>query len=79
MYVCRDNTNWYSYQIPELSNNPIKIHVFNWDLIWNLHHSFDYQIIEMIPEIKFAYYIELINLLVRRTVELFDCNSLCMT
>ena len=27
MYVCRDNTNRYSYQIPELSNNPIKIHV----------------------------------------------------
>ena len=37
--------NCHAGLVPEASNNPIKIQVLNWGLIW---------IIEMITEIKFA-------------------------
>ena len=57
----------------EVSNNPIKIRVFNSGLIWILHHSSNNQIIEMITEIKFA----IMKLLIHSWEErltCFDCN-----
>ena len=57
----------------EVSNNSIKIRVLNSGLIWILHHSSNNQIIEMIPEIKFA----IMKLLIHSWEErltCFDCN-----
>ena len=47
-------SNSHALLTPEVSNNPIKIWVLNSGLIWILHHSSNNQIIEMIPDIKFA-------------------------
>ena len=58
---------------PEVSSNPIKIRVLNSGLIWILHHSSNSQIIEMIPEIKFA----IMKLLIHSWEErltYFDCK-----
>ena len=66
-------SNSHASLAPEASNNPIKIRVFNWGLIWVLHYSSDVQIIEMILEIKFA----IMNLLIRSSEERlssFDCK-----
>ena len=57
----------------EISNNQIKIQVFNSGLIWILHHSSNNPIIEMIPEIKFA----IMKLLIHSWEErltCIDCN-----
>ena len=66
-------SNSHGSLAPEASNNPIKIRVLNWALIWILHYSSDDQVIEMIPEIKFA----IINLVIRSSGERlssFDCK-----
>ena len=62
----------------EVSNNLIKIRVLNSDLIWILHHSFKNQIIEMIPEIKFA----IMKLLIHSWEErltCYDCKNAAQT
>ena len=58
----------------EVSNNPIKIRVFNSGLIWILHHSSNNLIIEMIPENKFAIIMKLLIHSWEERLTCFDCN-----
>ena len=67
-------SNSHASLAPEVSNNPIKIRVLNSGLIWILHHSSKNQIIEMIPEIKFATMKLLIHSWEERLTR-FDCKD----
>ena len=58
----------------EVSNNPIQIRVLNSGLIWILHHPSNNQIMEMIPEVKFAIMKLLIHPWEDR-LTCFDCKN----